>query len=510
MDGGWATRWRHPSVVAGAAWFVAYCVAWATGERFSASYLAFGWQIVPWDILSTDPLRSLWYLHIQPPGWNALLGITAWISPLPDALSLQLVMASFGVLLAGACAAVASQLGLGRRAAVVVALVATLHPEVLRTAFEPLYELPVGALLMLVIWALGRAAGERAPVLGFGMAIAAATAVVLTRSLYHPVWLVAVGLAAWWLARPRVSRRQIAVAALVPIVLIGGWMVKNEALYGRATLSSWFGMNLQRAVIPVLDEDDLIAMHTAGDVSDIALIGPFERYELYADSMEPCTPRHAHRSVSEPMRTTDAFSPNFNYECFLPVFDRAGADAWAVLRAHPDAWLEGRLWSLRTTFAVAAQPRDSESVVMRALAWTYAVVRVDVRFAISTESWGTPFMGKVVTRPPFGLVPVAAYLALVLLALRRGWGLVRSRSTQRVRDVVIVAAGSVAVWTVVVGAVGELGEQARFRTMADPAVWTVVGALLVQWVGRLTSARRAGRVAPLRSEPPGGPPPPTT
>ena len=78
----------------------------------------------------------------------------------------------------------------------------------------------------------------------------------------------------------------------VPLVLIGGWMVKNQALYGRPTLSSWVGMNLQRAVIPVLDADDLQQMYDEGKVSDVAMVGPFGAYDLYAPYFPDCTPSH--------------------------------------------------------------------------------------------------------------------------------------------------------------------------------------------------------------------------
>lgn len=493
----------RPGPLAAVLWLAVYLLVWVTGERFSTAYLGYGWQIVPWDVLSSDPFRSLWYLHIQPPGWNAVLGVSAWVSPLPDGITLQVVLAAFGVVLATASASVAAQLGLGRASAVAVGLAASLHPEVLRWAFEPTYELPVAALLMIVVWSVGRAASTQRPLLGVWVAVGVTAGVVMTRSLYHPVWLALVLALVLWLAREHLQRRQVLVAVLVPLLLIGGWMAKNQAVFGEATLSSWFGMNLQRAVIPVLDADDLLAMHTAGDVSDIAMIGPFAKYEDYAASMPPCTPRHGHRSVTEPMRTTDLYSPNFNYECYLPVFEQAGSDAWAVIRKHPGVWVEGRLWSVRTTFAVADQPRSSESPVMQALAWTYAVARVDVRFAISTESWGSSFLGPVVTRPPFGLVPVAMYLALAVLGAVHGLRLLRRRTGDPQGSAIVLVGAFVAVWTVVVGAVGELGEQARFRTMADPVVWTVVLALTVRWV---TSARSAAPAGPGRSAAPGDQP----
>jgi hypothetical protein len=495
---------RRAAAAAAAIWLVIYVVVWATGQRFSTAYLDYGWQLVPWDVLSTDPIRSVWYLHIQPPGWNLVLGVSAWVSPFTDAITLQALMAAFGAVGAAFAALVARQLGLGEKAAVASSVVAMIHPEVLRGAFEPTYELPIAALLLVVVWGAGRASRRTGALVGVVVAVGAATAVVLTRSLYHPLWLLAVVAFVAWRSWGRVPWRRMVLVAVVPVVLIGAWMGKNELLFDRPTLSSWFGMNLQRAVIPVLDGDELQAMFEAGEVSDVAMIGPFGAYELYEPVMPPCAPSHGHRSVAEATRTTNEYSPNFNFECYLPVFDQAGKDAWAVIRAHPDVWLEGRLWSLRTTFAVSGSPSESESVVMRGLATAYSVLRVDVQGAISTLGWGTPIYGALVAKVDFGLLQVAAYVLLAGLAVWHLVVLLRRRSPDAEASTVIVVSGFVSTWTVVVGAVGELGEQARFRTMTDPLVWVVMVAWAVTAVQRFRSTRRASaRTASPPVAPPG-------
>lgn len=487
----WVVR---PGVAAGVGWLVVYTAVCLSGQPFSTSYLGFGWQLVPWDILSTDPWRSVWYLHVQPPLWNLALGVPAWLSPVSDAVTLQVLMAALGVAGAVLAALVAERLGVRRRWATVIALVAMAHPEVLKLAFEPTYELAVSTGLLAVLWAAARyvEAPERRGALVLVSVLA--TAVVLTRSLYHPVWLALVLGACWWVGRGRVSRRSVALATLVPLVLVGGWMAKNLALYDRATLSSWFGMNLQRAVIPVLDRDDLERLHTRGEVSDVAIIGPFGNYGLYEPVMPPCTPTHAHRSVVEPDRTTDPYSPNFNFECYLPVFDQAGHDAWTVIRRHPEAFVEGRLWSLRATFAVDDTPGGlttprSPSAVMRVLDAVYSAIRLDYAGALSTDGWGTPIYGRLIAPTQFGLVPVAMYAGLVGWGAWHAWQVLRRRAVDPGRATVLALGATTVAWTVVVGAVAELGEQARFRTMVDAVVWVLVLAELVRGVSLVVSRR---------------------
>lgn len=483
-----ASRHRGAAIAA-TGWLFGYLLVVATGQKFDTRYLDFGWQLVPWDILSHAPWSSVWYLHIQPPLWNLVLGVSAWSSPFGDASTLQVVMASFGVLAAASAAALGERLGLRRSTAICVALVATLHPETLKGAFEPTYELPVAALLLLVLCVMAQhGRSEDAHHLRRRLVLLGAlvTAVAMTRSLYHPLWVFAMIGIALWFARHRLNRKTLVAALAVPILVMGGWILKNQVLFGQANLSSWFGMNLQRAVIPVLDLADLRSMRDRGEVSEIAVIGPFGKYELYEDAVAPCEPTRRHRALSEATRTTDQWSPNFNFECYLPVFEQAGHDAWAVIREHPAVWLEGRLWSLRSTAAVGVTPAESTSVVMRGLDRVYSWVRLDYPGVLSTRGWGTPIYGQLTAPVDFGLALVPLYASVALGALVPAVQRLRRRAVTQ-RAPVLIAASLTVVFTIFVGAIAELGEQARFRTMTDPLTVVVGASLFASIIGRMRS-----------------------
>jgi len=90
------TWWRRPALLAAAGWWAIYLAVWGSGQRFDDAYLGYGWQLVPWDILSDNPLRSVWFLHIQPPLWNLTLGSAGWLSPFTDAITLQFLQAVIG------------------------------------------------------------------------------------------------------------------------------------------------------------------------------------------------------------------------------------------------------------------------------------------------------------------------------------------------------------------------------------------------------------------------------
>lgn len=492
-------RWWKASAAGPAAltWLVGYLAVALSGVAFSTSYLGFGWQLTPWDVLSNDPLRSAWYLHVQPPLWNLVLGVPAWLSPWSDAITLQIVMLAVGLATVALAARLAEILGAGRRAAWIIAVAATLHPEVLKGAFEPNYELAVAALLLAVLVALAHALAPGSTVnraRRIGWLAAVLTVLVMTRSLYHPLFAAVVLAVVLWRFRSNLVRRQMLLIVLLPVIVVGGWIVKNQIMFGTPNLSSWFGMNLQRAVIPVLDRDDLESMYERGDVSDVAMVGPFGAYDLYAPYVDSCEPAHSFRSLSEPTRRTDATSPNFNYECYIPVFEQAGRDAWAVIREHPGAWWEGRMWSLRTTIAVATLPSESDSVVMRVLDDVYSVARLDYRGVLSTEGWGTPIYGSIAAPADFSVTLALAYVSIGLwgLALLAKW--LRRRRLDDI-DLVNLAGWFIIVFTVLVGAVAELGEQSRFRTVLDPIATVMIATAVI----RLVSMRRQSQ-APAPGE----------
>jgi hypothetical protein len=277
---------------------------------------------------------------------------------------------------------------------------------------------------------------------------------------------------------------------VVPVVLVGGWMIKNELLFDRLTMSSWFGMNLQRAVIPVLPVADKQQMFDDGKISQISYEYPvgFGNYDLYEPFFPKCTPKHSDPATAVPLRVNEVKIPNLNYECFLPVFDQAGKDAVAVIKAHPKVFLEGRAWSARTWFALNEGPANSDSPVLKGLYYGYRTAGVAVPGYLSTRDWGTPIFGDLSVVDHFSLAMVALTVLVVVSGLIALWRVLRSRAgpaDHDLRDTLTIAvAGITVLWTFFTGITFELGEQARFRTMIDPLVVGIGLFLVARWAAR--------------------------
>jgi hypothetical protein len=470
--GSWA---HHPAAVAAASWTANWAALALLGHRYSVRVLYAGWQFLPADPLAADPVGSVWHLHHQPPLWNLLVGAVAAWSPFSLVASHAAISIVTGAVLAAAVADTLRLLGAGVRAATVLAVAATANTQVMQHAFEPRYDLAVAALLTLLVWAVARQAVRARRSL---VAIAAiATVLAMTRALYHPVWVAAtVGVLAWgW--RSHVDRRRTLAALAIPIVAIGGWMAKNQVEFQHATLSSWTGMNLLRSVEPAIDPDRIVALRADGTISGVAAAGHFRFYDDYVGAVPPCRVEPGTDPVlAEPYRSIPpdqrgpldgATTANFNFECYLAVYDLAGDDARALIRAEPGAWLRARAWSVNNWLAVPSPPPELDDPLWRGEHWLTRIALVAVPHPGLPHGW----QGH---QPWVSAQP----LSLTLLACAAAVGFETLRRRRSVMAVAALALG----WTMLGGLVFELGEQARFRSATDPlvlalGVWTIWNAL---------------------------------
>jgi hypothetical protein len=448
---------RRAGVLTGVIWLAVLFIAELFGGGFDATSVHWLWQLVPFEDLQANPFGSVWNLHIQPPLWNLIIGILARWSPLPFGLGMQLLMAGFGFVATVLLFDTLRHIGVRTRWAAPLTLFAMCSPDVLVNGFEPRYELAVTAGLIAIAWVIVRANESLTRGNWLIWLSVLATAVTMTRTLYHPVWLAFLVAFFAWRWREHVSARWIGAAAAIPLVLVGGWMLKNKVLFGRFTLDTWSGMNLQRAVVPLLHADDKRAMLASGELSGVSAVGPFANYELYSPSVGPCT-NHWDSPVLSKLARPPFGIANFNAGCYLRVYDLAGKDARTAILDHPDAYMEGRLWSARRWFALDETFTHSDSTTLRGLGEGYRVALIALPGMLIDSNWGMPIGPDQLNH--FSLLALVCSIAVVVAACNR-----RGRD----RDLFIFV-GSLTVWTFASGVLFELGEQPRFRSMIDPLV----------------------------------------
>ncbi len=479
-----------PALAAASLWTSVYMLLWATGQRFSTQYLDIAWQLIPVETLRSDPIGSVWHLHIQPPLWNLLIGgVLAW-SPLPDSISLQSIQFAFGVasvaLLASLLARLFARPGVG----IVIATIVMLDPQVMAGAFTPTYELATTCGLIAVLWLV--VMQPRSPSFTLVSLAAAGTAVVLTRTLFHPAWLVALLLVSWWTVRRSVDTRTIVLTVAMPLVLVGGWMVKNEVMFDRPTLSSWFGMNLQRAVAPIATDDQLDTWAAAGGISEITAAYPsgFVSFSAYEPYVGECLRAGDHASTDNLTRQGPLAIPNFNAQCYLPVYDIAQHDAEWLIVHHPSLYLEGRWWATRAWVMEAPPPLIPTSSLYDALRPVYRVAQLGLPLSLPSIRIGDLPWGAVDVPAHLSLLQALATMLVIGAGVRAAWRRLRRRPSSRWIQVEIVAALIVG-WNLVVGVLFELGEQFRFRAVTDPITMSIAAWLVWRMIVRVRRQRLA-------------------
>jgi hypothetical protein len=452
------------------AWAAIRVVQWVSGVTYSDAYLDLGWQMVPRETLRHDVLGSVWFLHIQPPLYNLTIGTILRWSPLTDVRSTQIFILACSFVAAVGLQRLAVLLGFSARSAVVLATVLLADPFMIRYELEPTYEIPVLAMIVWALVLLHRAVAS--PALGrYAAASAGLTAIVLTRSLFHPLWLIVI-VAGMLAFNPAVGWRPLLVASAIPVLCVGAWIVKNEAVFGEATLSSWLGMNLERGVIAPMDRDTVQALIDDGQLAEIAAVPPFTDYEAYRPYVASCTPAHSHPAVAEQLRPNGY--ADYNYECFLPVYAAMSDASLDAIRERPGEYLRSRVDAFKFSADHLLEAGYGLGT-LRVVRPLYRVAFVDVRSDVRLAEWFHPLFGSGTATVYPSVVVIAAFLVCCVLMCRGAWRLIRRRATAD--DLLIAACAFTVVWVVLTGAMLEMGENARFRAMIHPLM--IVAALTV-------------------------------
>jgi hypothetical protein len=468
----------------------ATAVLLASDVGLSTEDFASQWQVIDLRVLSDVPLHGVWYMHTQPPGFNLLVGIVAW-SPLPFAGTIYTInvaaLLGTGLFLHGLLV----RWGAGPLIAGVVVAVALLNQCLLSALHFGHYEVLVAFTLVAAIASAHRFL-EDPRTARLLVAVSFITLCGLIRSLFHPIWVIA-AIAVLIAIRP--VRPRVAVAALaIPVVLFGGWMVKNLVLFDSATTSSWLGFNLQRGVAASMKDEDVRDDVADGTVSSLALEYPWGLLEQYKPWIDECDPiDHPALRWPEKESHVGVRVANYNHQCFLPVYRQAQEDAVELVRRHPARYLSTRGYGVLMAFqpAQTGVPPD-ETLIDR----VYRPLLLVTQVRVPQEDWNLPLLGTddidldvSVTLIALSLVVVGRGIVAATRLTRAGWA---PRHDWPAQEVIWLLVTATTAFVVLGGSLIEFGENGRFRSSLDPLLiglplgW---GAIALQRRWRQRAAR---------------------
>lgn len=458
------------------------------------------WQLLEPDLLSNRLVESVFYLHAQPPAFNALHGLVLKLASAnlrAEQLLWTALQLSFGLGILVGIYGTLVICGVSRCLAAIAAALFICAPSALVYENFLSYTYINASLLSLSALTLAHFLRHRrsASVWAFFLLLAS---ICLTRPIYHFLWLIVVSvLVVVQTRRIGVSRRTLLGAVLVANLLVASVYVKNGIVFGFFGASSWSGMNIATMTYTNLGDSTRRAVVEKGIASPLAAVGPFLPLDVYPSQFRSAQPTGI---PALDRRTRFDGSPNFNNQNYLSISTQYGRDARALASYRPAEYVKSVVRNLVSFFFRSSTDYLHVSRnVTRIRRWDalYSVV-IYGQFGSLPRLWSSdqPVDGSDTLRQlPLGVVIArkakesCLFLALMVLLLP-GYAISRALKGRAPSDVVF--ASFVALTVVYVAAasnLGNFGETHRMRFEVEPLLMILLGLLIVD-LRRWRQARR--------------------
>ena len=453
------------------------------GLHFDASTFPQFMQFIDRDLLATRLVESLWYYHANPPLLNLFTGlgiklfgpnVTAFFAVCFHALGLDLAWCVYFL---------TARLSGSRLTAVIASALLVFSPSFVLYENWFMNSFPAAVLLTLAAALLYRYVSSGATRWAVAFFAVLAT-LLLLRSLYHLAWMIAVALL---LAAAQSHRRkQILIAAAVPLLVVGLWYGKNLYLFGTFSSSTWFGLGLSNITTLMIPREQLQPLVERGELSPFAVVSRYKQTWLLFSGDVPPT---GVAVLDQPLKSNgDQF--NFNHRQIIPVDRAYTADGLKVIRHFPASYVLGVFMANRLFFSPTSMNLYF-TVPNRVAAQPLELLYNPLLYGASRRSGSMQF-------PAFGFNG-AAWLEInsslrlfVIWWLMLAYGYVQARKAfvkreggDRPRAIVIGFVIFSMLYVYGVGTAFELAENYRYRWDVEPLSFVLVAVAIAHLLGIL-------------------------
>lgn len=303
--------------------------------KFDASTLINAWQYIDPYLLQNDLLRSVFYLHSQPPLYNLFLGIILKLFPNPTQFIqvFNVIYLLFGVALAVSLYLILIKLKVSKILSFLLTSLFIINPSVVLYESWLFYAYPIILLLCLSVLFLLRLLSNDSFRDSF-IFFCILAMIVLTRSIFHLLWFVLFVLILLGVKRHRWKRTITACA--IPFLVILFIYVKNFLVFGTFTTGSAFvGQNLAALVRPIVSEDEISSLIKDDIISKTFVMPIFSKVSAYKPYIK--TERTGIPTLDEEVKWTGEV--NTQHLAYLHIARQCGKDALYIIRKHPKSYI---------------------------------------------------------------------------------------------------------------------------------------------------------------------------
>ncbi len=438
---------------------------YALGVRFYDHELDRYMPFLDVELLRSELLQSVWYLHLKPPAMNVGVGLVLQWAGDASTVVFAVLFVGLGVLLAVSLADVLWQLGVPRWGILLLSLGYAVSPPVLLFENFLLHTYPAAALVTAVAASFGRALSSSRPA-WWGICFTLGMLLCYTRSLYHLVWLL--GILALALFLQWAHRRRILYAAALPTTAVLALYAKNLLLFGFFGASSWLGISLAKGTVHHLPAETRTAWIQEGPLTPIAQVDPFAgpaAYRPYVDEPPPTGIPALDR-----LRKASG-APNYNHRIYPPAARAQLRNALATIQRNPVRYAETVRrdllhWLSPATTWHPREPDGSPFQLNRSVLGSYERA-----------------VNAILHVPVEGYRVGMALLIPLLLGLGGAWGLRDIRRGKHVRGGLRLLLVGTGLYVAAVSCLVETGpELSRFRFTVDALLLALAASLLFEWV----------------------------
>jgi len=454
-------------------------VFYSIGVHFDERLLDSGWQFLDPKLLVNELWRSLLYLHSQPPLFNLFVGSILKFFPEQHKVIFHILFIGAGVAITVSTYFLMKSFAIPRGLRLFLIVVFVLSPACILYENWLFYTYPVTATLSVSALVLYRFLNRESMLHGV-VFFSLLAGVVLTRSMFQPLWFVAVVFGLF--LTHSTLRARILAAASVPFLTVLLWYVKNLIVFGTLTTSSWVGMQTAIKTTQAIPAAEREALAAQSKISRISLIPPFSSADRYLDllSAEEPTGVAALDSIWK-----SSGQPNYNHRVYLQVSPIYLKDSLTVLALYPMTWLisSGRsVFIFFQPFGENAYWQPERNSNRRAIAPWERIYNVVPYLRVPGSDEVLPPGQSVARRLVTRLRKISWTLVLSLLIsvlFVGGWAL-RALRKEETRDLGVVALFLVfnVLYVAFVGNALIVGENARLRFLIDPFLVVGLGFLL--------------------------------